>query len=392
MAYLVKQIPGVVNDAVNDALGKVDGVTTADTSDIVSMGKTIDKFDLYDGFFKSLTNRIAKTVYFVRSYKGRTRSVLRDEHEYGAFVQKIYYKMPQAVDNPTWAIPNAQGKYQQVSPYDVEGTVEVSSLIFGGKGTWSIEIVRPIEQIKSAFLSLASMMAFIDGIYLTIENAYKLEEERLISLAVNTAMADALSGGISRNLLKEYNAIHTDAPLTVATCLTSADFLKYASMEINRTMNNMRTMSTTFNKKGWETFTDSDSLVVEMLAQFASASDMYLQADTFHNELVKLPNYDEVPFWQSSGKKFDFADCSKISIKNDAFVVEGTNPTGTITQGGIICFLHDVENVAAYFGSRRSWELPNPRSEVIVHGEKAEKGFAVDSHANAVVFYVADGQ
>ena len=125
MAYLVKQIPGVVNDAVNDALGKVDGVTTADTSDIVSMGKTIDKYDLYDGFFKSLTNRIAKTVYFVRSYKGRTRSVLRDEHEYGAFVQKIYYKMPQAVDNPTWAIPNASGQYKQVSPYDVDGTVEV---------------------------------------------------------------------------------------------------------------------------------------------------------------------------------------------------------------------------------------------------------------------------
>ena len=30
----------------------------------------------------------------------------------------------------------------------------------------------------------------------------------------------------------------------------------------------------------------------------------------------------------------------------------------------------------------------NPRSEVVVHGEKAEKGFAVDDHANAVVFYL----
>ena len=33
----------------------------------------------------------------------------------------------------------------------------------------------------------------------------------------------------------------------------------------------------------------------------------------------------------------------------------------------------------------------NPRSEVVVHGEKAEKGFAVDDHANAVVFYLATG-
>lgn len=390
MAYLTKQIPGIVNDAVNDALGKVNGVTNIDTTDFVSMGKKIDEYDLYDGFFGSLVNRVAKTVYFVRSYKGRTRSVLRDEHEYGAFIQKVYYKMPEAVDNPTWAIPTGESQYHQVSPYDVEGTVAVSSLIFGGKGTWSIEVIRPIEQIKSAFDSLSSMLAFIDGLYVTIENAYKLEEERLVSLAVNTAMADALSGGKSRNLLAEYNAIHTDATLTVSNALTSAEFLKYASMEINRTMNNMKVMSTVFNKAGWETFTDEDSLVVEMLAQFASASDMYLQADTFHNELVKLPNYDEVPFWQSSGNAFGFGDCSKISIKNDAFVVAETNPTGTVEQGGIICFLHDVENVAAYFGSRRSWELPNPRSEVIVHGEKAEKGFAVDNHANAVVFYIAE--
>ena len=34
----------------------------------------------------------------------------------------------------------------------------------------------------------------------------------------------------------------------------------------------------------------------------------------------------------------------------------------------------------------------NPRSEVMIHGEKAEKGYAVDDHANAVVFYMAVGE
>ena len=32
----------------------------------------------------------------------------------------------------------------------------------------------------------------------------------------------------------------------------------------------------------------------------------------------------------------------------------------------------------------------NPRSEVYIHGEKARKGFAVDSHANSFVFYIAE--
>lgn len=387
---LVNQIPSIVNDAVKDALGKSVSITNIDTSDIVSLGKTIANYDAYEGFYKSLLNRLVKTVYFVRTYEGKSRSVLRDEHEYGAFVQKVYYELPNAVDNPTWSIPQEEVggglTYGQASPYDVEGTVAVSSIVFGGKGTWSIEIVRPVEQIKTAFLSLAGMNAFIDGIYVTVENAFKLEEERLTALAVNTAMASALEGSNKRNLLDEYNVTHNET-LTPSQALETADFLKYASMEINRTIDNMAKMSTVFNKAGYETFTSKDNLVVEMLSQFASASDMYLQADTFHNELTKLPNFERVAFWQNSGASFDFADTSKISITHDSLVSD-SNENGEVEQGGIICFLHDVENVACYFGNRRTWEMFNPRSEVMIHGEKAEKGFAVDDHANAVVFYM----
>lgn len=389
MAYLVNQISNIVNDAVKDALGKNASVTQLDSSDIVSLGKTIASYEAYEGFYKSLVNRIARTVYFVRTYDGKTRSVLRDEHEYGAFIQKVYYEMPDAVDNATWNIPDNTSAYKQVSPYDVEGSIAVTSLIFGGKGTWSIEVLRPVEQIKSAFLSPSDMSAFIDGIYLTIENAYKVEEERLVALAVNTAMADSLEGGVSRNLLAEYNTNHAGATLTVAQALENADFLKYASMEINRVIDNMKVMSSAYNKAGYSTYTPTDKLVVEMLAQFASASDMYLQADTFHNELTQLPNFEKVPFWQASGKTFAFTDCSTINVKHDDLVTE-TNTEGVINQSGIICFVHDIENVACYFGNRRTWEMFNPRSEVMIHGEKAEKGYAVDEHANAVVFYIAE--
>ena len=384
---LVKQISNIVNDSVKDALGKVEGVTTLDSSDIVSMGKALASHDLYDMFFKSLTNRIAKTVYFVRTYEGSKRSVLRDEHEFGAFIQKVYTEMPDAVDNATWNEGGVK-TFPQASPYDVEATIGVSSLIFGGKGTWTIEIVRPIEQIKSAFLDNASMMRFIDSIYIAIQNSFKLEEERLTALAVNTSMASCLSGGVSRNLLAEYNAKHADNALTVESALENADFLKFASKEINLTVKNMAVLSTAFNKAKYTTFTSKENLVVEMLNHFASASDMYLQADTFHNELTKLPNFENVPFWQSSGNKFDFTTCSSIDITNKQLISDG-NETGNVKQSGIICFIHDTENVACYFGNRRTWDLPNPRSEVIVHGEKAEKGYSVDDHANAVVFYMA---
>ena len=381
MAYIVSQIKNIINDSVKDALGKTNGVTQVDTTDVVSMGKAIAQYNLYEGFFGALVNRIVRTVIFVRTYEGSNRSVLRDEHEYGAFVQKVYYTMPDAVDNPTWDIPDGNGDYKQASPYDVEGTLSISALIYGGKGTWSIEIVRPVEQIKTAFMDESSMMSFIDGIYLTVENAFKFEEERLVAQAVNTAMASVIDNGRARNLLAEYNTKYTQT-LTVDTALVSADFPKYASKEINRTIENMGKMSTIYNNGGYNTFTSKDNMVVELLSEFATATDMYLQSDTFHDELTKLPNFERVPFWQSSGQGFAFADCSKINIDHDDF-------TNAVEQGGIIGFVHDVENVACYFGNRRSWEIFNPRSEVVVHGEKAEKGYAVDNNANAVVFYIA---
>ena len=389
---LITQIPSIVNDAVADALGKNATLSDLDSTDIVSMGKAIAQFDAYEGFFKSLTNRIVRTVYFVRTYEGSDRKILRDEHEYGAFVQKVYYSDVEATDNPTYDYSGADGAFVQQSPYGVSQVVTVETLIYGGKGTWTLEIVRPIPQIATAFTSEAAMLAFIDGMYMYVDNQFKLEEERIVALAANTSMANCIINGKARNLLDEYNTNHAGNTLTVAQALESADFLKFASKEISRTIDNMGKMSTVFNVDGYETFTSKDNMVIEMNTEFAKATDMYLQADTFHNELTRLPGYTSIPFWQGSGSAFEFADTSAIDIIHDDFIQDATDETdiGEVKQGGIICFLHDIENVAAYFGRRRTWEMYNPRSEVINHGEKAEKGYAVDSHANAMVFYIEE--
>jgi len=386
---LVNQIKDIVNDAVNQALGKK-GVTNLETTDFVSMGKLLSQYDAYEDFYGALANRIVKTVYFLRTYEGDTRKILRDEHEYGAFIQKVYFGPLDAVDDTAYSVSSGTNPrtYSQTSPYDVDTVVPVTALIYGGQGAWAIEIIRPLVQIKSAFLDESSMAAFIDGIFVYVENKFKHEEEVVVNTAVSTAIASAINGSKARNLLAEYNTAHPGATLTVATAMTSPEFLKFASKEINDTIGYMKKMSTLWNVAGYETFTDENNLVVEMLQSFASASSMYLQADTFHDELVKLPLYDEVAYWQSSGTSFAFADCSKIHITNEGLVTED-NVNGTVEQGGIICFIHDIENVAAYFGERRSWDMVNQKDDIAIHGEKARKGFAVDTHANGYVFYIA---
>lgn len=394
MAYLTKQISSILNDVIEDLTGQSENQQTINTTDIVSMGKDITDLNLTEGFFGALINRLAKTVYFVRNYDGKgTRGILRDEHEFGAFVQKVYYTAPELSDNSEYEIPqysdNTISGYTQSSPYDVDATVTVTAKIFSAQGTYELSIVRPVDQIRTAFLSNSEMIRFIDGIYLTIENKMKLAEEALVSTALTTAMAMDINGGNVRNLLNEYNSLYPDSTITDENiAMTDPDFLKYAAKQINQTVNYMQDMSQSFNIGGYMTFTDRDNLRLEMLSDAAASFDTYLMADTFHKDLIELPGFERWNKWSwmgASGGVFD--DNSSIKVKHDEFISE-ENEDGIISQSGIIAFVHDIEHVAAYFGHRRTWEVYNPKDDVYVHGETARKGYAVDPNANGVVFVV----
>ena len=394
MAYNVSQITTLLNDIIEDMSGQSAAAQTLESTDLVSMGKAIANAGLTEGFFGSLCNRLAKTVYFIRVYDPASkRAILRDEHEFGAFVQKVYYAAPDFEDNYEYSVPDNSSpvKYQTKSPYDVTNTVAVSAKIFDVQGTFSLNIVRPVDQIRSAFLSETEMMRFIDGIYLAIENKMKMAEEGLISTAVATAMAYDIENGMSRNLLSEYNTKFSKS-LTADKCLADTDFLRYAGMEIKRTMDFMGVMSTEFNSGSYLTFTGRDSMVLETLSTFADALDIYLTADTYHAEMVDFlgDNYERVPRWQrlADDTTQAFAEISEIKIKHSS--LSGTGSNHIVNQTGIIAFLHDIEHVAAYFGHRRSWEKYNEIQDLYVHGETARKGYAVDPNANGVVFYVAD--
>ena len=385
-SYLVTQIPDIVIDAYKDIMGQTTS-TEIDTTDVVSMGKALSSFDLLDGWYGKLTNRIIKTVVFARSYSADTRKILRDEHTWGAFIQKLYVSAPDAVANPAFSGHTSSG-YVQPSPYDVETTLTADSLLFGKEGTFAFEFVLPEVQIRKAFTGPAEMNAFVDGQFVAVMNKIEVSKEALINAAVNTGVAAAINNGLSRNLLTEYNTlVGSSAALTAAEALRNKDFLKFASKEINKTVKFMQKPSVNFNAKNYETHTPASKLFVDVLSEAAQNFAYYLDADTYNMQMVQLPNYTEVPFWQSQGTSQSFADCSSINIAHDDI------NSGTATeQAGIIAVLRDEEYVAAYFGDEYQWSLPNPRARVSNYGYQYKKGYAVDEHANVMVFIVADSQ
>ena len=379
----VNQIYALVNDAAAEALGE-QNISVKDTAGLVSLGDVVLSSDENkEQFYKALTDRIGRTVIAARAYSAVKRSVKRDEMDWGLVYQKISYRKREAVSNPSW---NANA---QADPFDVDIQTEAVQKLFAVISTYSYEDSIPDGQLFTAFTNAGAMGAFISGIYTNMRNYMELAEADLANLAVDTLIAGVLIKGTAaqkRNILAEYDQ-KFNKQLTTDTCLADPDFLKYATREILTTKDNMSTLSEIFNAEGFQRFTPEDKCVVEVLGQFASASDTYLQADTYHNELVKLPNYEKVVYWQAPGTSFAFGDVSKIHIENEHLAVTG-NSDGECEQSGILALVRDYDAAASVIMRRRSASIYNPRAERFNIFEKADQGYAVDLSENAVVFYI----
>ena len=385
--YGVTNIPSIVTDAFNDAVGKSSSISKITTSNFVSCGQKLEDFDLLDGWYKSIAKRIIKVLFFAKTYNAKTRNILRDENTYGGFIEKLYTIAPDAVNNPAWQYAPSSNTITQVSPYDVTATLQVKSIVFGDEGTWSYEFVAPMVQLKKAWQSPAEMLGFLDSQFIPVRNKIEKAKESVIASAINTSIARSLAAGKCINALAEYkNDTGDDTITTLAAFIKTPACIRYTNRLIKDTLKLMEEMNVNFNVENYETFSNREDLDIDILGQYASASAAYLESDTFHKELVALPGYNEVNAWQYVGNsvKPDLANASKIKVQH-----KDISGGDVVEQSGILVSMRDHENVAAYFGDEYEWSVPNVRQRVSNHGFQYNKGYAVNGFENGVVIYAA---
>ena len=118
-----------------------------------------------------------------------------------------------------------------------------------------------------------------------------------------------------------------------------------------------------------------------LLDEFNSSAKVYLQSDTFHDDLVKLPQAETVAYWQGSGTDYDFDDTSKIDIKKS----DGT----AISVSGVICTLFDRESLGVCNRDPRVTTHYNAKGEFFSNWYKFDAEYFNDLNENFVVFFVA---
>ena len=376
----VKQIYSILNDVAKQTLG-TEAIAVVDTQSFISLGDKVLKSDTdTENFLNKLTDRIAKTVYSVRNYTGINKNLMREPFDYGVIVQKIHVEMPEAKENNAWKI-GEQGYTPTYAPV-IKPTV--SQKLFNKLSTWEIDVTIPDFMLKTAFLNESSMATFIDAIFTAMNNAMVMCADNNANLIRANFIGNKIHSAKPTqaiNLLKEYNTL-TGAKLTVASCLRDVDFLKWATMQISLWAKRMRVMSKLFNEDSNSKFTSGEYLVLDVLQDFASSTATFLQSDTYHKELVALPMYNEVPYWQGSGTSFAFADTSKISVKIDE--------TNEVTQGGIIAVAYDYNAIGTTINEPRSTTERNNKDEYTNYYNKATIGCFNDLGENGIVFYIAE--
>lgn len=382
----VAQIYALTNTSAQEVLGQ-SVILKEDLSNVVDIGEAIFNASAYDKYVKSLVNHIGKVIFVARGYNGGVPKVLMDGWEFGSILEKITMELPNATENESWELNDGQS-------YDpnIFYKPTVSAKFFNKMVTFEVPISITEKQVKQSFSNAQQLNSFLSMIYNAVDKAMTVRTENLIMKTINNFIGEVVydeygsaalntkSGVRAINLLYLYNNKFNQS-LAAADALTDKDFLRFAALEMRLYIKRLSRISTLFNVGGKERFTPKDLLHVVLLTDFVAGSEMYLQSDTFHKELVSLPNYEEVPYWQGSGQGYDFTDISQIQIKN----ASGND----ITVTGVLGVMFDRDSLGVANVDRRTTTNYNPKAEFFNNWYKFDARYFNDLNENFIVFFVA---
>lgn len=395
---VVKQIYELINSVSGEVLGRTD-IVTDDLTGIVDLGTEVFNQNAVDKYVKSLVNHIGKVIFVNRPYAGKVPSVLMDAWEFGSVLEKISADVPEAEENDTWNLTDGK-TYSQ----DVFHKPTVTAKFFDSKVTFEVPVSITERQVKESFSNAAQLNGFISMLYAAVEKSMTIKADALIMRTINnmiaeTVLADAVAFGAPAagdmtgadlssastarciNLLKLYNdKTGAETPLTAAKAITDPDFIRFASYVMGTYADRLQSISTVFNVGGKERFTPKDMLHVVLLSDFAKAAQTYLYSDTFNRGDVLLPQAETVPFWQGSGKNYEFASTGNINIKESG--------GKAVEISGVLGVMFDRDALGVCNLDRRVTTNYNAKAEFFNNYYKFDAGYFNDTNENFVVFFI----
>lgn len=388
----VNQIYAILNDIMLEVTGQAVPVededpviiVQEDLSNIVDIGTMVFSNNWRDNYVRAMINRIGREVFVDRSYEGYAPSVLRDAWEYGSIMSKTRCKIFDAKANPSWNLTAGQTVNQfEFNPPDV------TQKFFNSKVGWQIDCSFTEVQLRESFTSAQAMNRFLSMIENRIAQSMTIYTDSLIMRTINNFIAEKIysSNGVI-DLLAGYNS-GVATPITAAEALRDKEFLRYAALTISLFVDRFRAPSANFNisddDDGNITFTPREFAHLVLHSDLAKSMEVYLQSDTYHDELVKIGEYETIPYWQIQGDEYQLANTSRINVKL------ASDNTHTVNRNYIVGVLFDRDGLGVLNDNRRTTTAYNANGEYYNNFYKVDTSYFNDLAENGLIFVLGNG-
>lgn len=373
----VKQIYDLVNTAAQALAGEI-ALPNEDLSNLVDVGKSIANAQKTEEFYNALVNRIGKMYFVDRKYKGMLPKLFKDSWQFGSIVGKVQVDDMEVDINESWTVVNGSS----YDPFVVNLPV-VSSKFYNKLATFELDITTPTIQIEQSFVSVDEMNRFLSMIQTMVYNSMEARIEACALGCLDNLIGATIDSDGARviHLLTAYQTI-TGTSLTADKALVNEDFLRFATERMTLIKKRLGARTSIYNIGGKRRYTPEEQLNVAVLADFASAVKAHLYSQTYHDEFVKLPGYDEVAFWQGAGTGFAYADVSKIK----ATVILDNGTTKAVEKANIVAVMYDKDSCGVLQPRKRVTTQYNPKNETYNDFHKWESRYFNDFNENCVAF------
>lgn len=328
----VEQIYALVNEVNNEAFGS-NALAIVDTAGLISLGNTVLSSSVNtEVFLNTLAMRIGRTILRFRDYRNKLGDMVLNDFEYGAILQKIKVRMPEAEEDEAYGLVNGQS----VDHYKI-AKPDVDQKLFVTETPYQFHITIQRKTLKEAFLTEDAMGAFIGVVFGEVRNAIEVSLENLGRITLATAIAETAGTTRFIELVTEYNTLFTPSPLLTAdTCTNDPDFMRYAMYRINSVMDGMQDMSILYNDGSFETFTPKEDMRLKVISSFMRKLETVVEYAAFHDQFVR-PDIDvtTLNYWQSPLDPMDV-------------IIKRPSDSAEVSRNNIVALLHDRDAMGVY--------------------------------------------
>lgn len=353
-----EQSSAFLMDMYEEATGQQSTIQVVDTATFTSVATTLLQLG-YDPIINAITQVLNKSIYSIRPYSQKFRSINVDEEKWGSIVRKINY-IDNALDETDDRLSLVDG--ESIDPYVVKKPKVVQTNFYGATQYQDhITIFR--DQLDSAMRDAGEFGRFMAGVMQNIaDKLAQIAEGEARGLLANFICGKAVAD--SDNYINVLQAYYDEtgvelSPDNMYNEENYGPFIRWFYSFVNTLTDFMseRSFKYHMNITGKEIprHTPPQFLRAYMSASVVNKTASEVLAVTFNPDKLKMIDFEKVSYWQNINDPYAVKTKPAYLKVSDGSIIESTE---AVEVKNIIGVLFDEE--ALGMTRRSTWTAASP--------------------------------